>query len=873
MTNTTLAPAGRWTAGVRREVLPNGLTLLVQRDDSAPAVAVVTHVRAGFFDEPDHWVGISHVLEHMFFKGTPRRGVGAIARETKSAGGYLNASTSYDHTTYFVVLPAAELPAAVDLQADALRHSLIDEGELARELQVIIQEARRKLDAPDAVAHETLFEVMFDRHRIRRWRIGHEQDLAQFRRDDVHGYYRSRYAPARTIVAVVGAVDPDATLALLRRTYGDWADAAAPIEAGPAETPARAVRARTLRGDVSRAELVLGWHTVPPLHADAIALDVAAGVLTSGRGSWLYRALREPGIVTGIGASNFTPTELGVFTIAADLEPSQLDRALDGIAAAVGRLATEGPGEADLERTRTLLRSRWARRMESMEGRAAALASTESLGGVHLLDEDFERLAAVTAAEVRDAAARWLLPNAVSGVAYLPEDEGEDLTVERLTATFEAARGLGLPAPPQVPLAVAAPRPARGTVTNEVLHVPLAGVDLLVRRKPGVPAVVLGYYVPRDAMEAPAQAGLGALAARAAVRGAGALDAAALAFATEGMGGTLSASATLDFTGLTLGALADTLVPAATLLRMAAREPRLDEADVLAERAVMMDEARQVMDDMFRYPFQLAFAAAFGESGYGRPVGGAPETLASLDAAAVRRWHAERFLTGRATVIAVGDVDVEQAAAELAGIFGDVPAAAPAAAWPRQHVAPPAGDWQRVVAREKKQSAFAMVFPGPGRRDADRHAAAVWSAIASGLGGRLFEALRDRRSLAYTVVGSPWSRRDGGAILTYIATAPQREEEARAAMLEELAKFAAERVTDAELAQGRNYLAGQAEVGRQSGASVAGEIIDAWLAGEGLDELADPGARYRAVTAEAVRAVAERYLTGARAEGVVRGRA
>src|SRR5687767_9719420 len=82
-----------WTASVRREVLPNGLTLLIQPDPSAPVVSVVTHVKAGFFDEPDHWTGISHVLEHMFFKGTARRGVGAIARETKAAGGYLNAGT------------------------------------------------------------------------------------------------------------------------------------------------------------------------------------------------------------------------------------------------------------------------------------------------------------------------------------------------------------------------------------------------------------------------------------------------------------------------------------------------------------------------------------------------------------------------------------------------------------------------------------------------------------------------------------------------------------------------------------------------------------------------------------------------------------
>src|SRR4029079_5926802 len=94
-----------WTTGVHREVLPNGLTLLVQPDHSAPVVAVVTHVKAGFFDEADRWGGMSPVVEHMFFMGTPRRGIGAIARETKSAGGYLNASTTYDHTSYFTVLP------------------------------------------------------------------------------------------------------------------------------------------------------------------------------------------------------------------------------------------------------------------------------------------------------------------------------------------------------------------------------------------------------------------------------------------------------------------------------------------------------------------------------------------------------------------------------------------------------------------------------------------------------------------------------------------------------------------------------------------------------------------------------------------------
>src|ERR1041384_2866475 len=194
----------RWTRDVRREVLPNGLTLLIQRDPAAPAVAVVSHVRAGFFDEPDRVAGVSHVLEHMLFKGTPTRSVGQIARETKAAGGYLNASTGYSQTTYYAVLPAASLAVALDLQADALERSVLDPEELRRELRVIMEEARRKLVPPSAVAAETLHALLFARHRIRRWRIGTEEQLAALTHADVVAYYRSRYVPGRVIVS--GAV-------------------------------------------------------------------------------------------------------------------------------------------------------------------------------------------------------------------------------------------------------------------------------------------------------------------------------------------------------------------------------------------------------------------------------------------------------------------------------------------------------------------------------------------------------------------------------------------------------------------------------------------------------------------------------------------
>src|SRR4029450_5248783 len=128
MTSIVPRPVSLDPASVQRQVLPNGLTVLLRRDDTAPVVAIVTHVKAGYFDETDDVVGIAHVLEHMFFKGTPSRGVGVIAKETKASGGYLNASTIYDHTVYYTVLPASGLKAGLEIQADAYANSVIAPG-------------------------------------------------------------------------------------------------------------------------------------------------------------------------------------------------------------------------------------------------------------------------------------------------------------------------------------------------------------------------------------------------------------------------------------------------------------------------------------------------------------------------------------------------------------------------------------------------------------------------------------------------------------------------------------------------------------------------------------------------------------------------
>jgi len=859
--------SGHPTDGLRREVLPNGVTLLVQRRRTAPAAALVTHVRAGFLDEPDDMVGISHVLEHLIFKGTPRLPPGDLARRTKALGGALNAYTSYDRTVYYATVPSAAAREALALQADSVRDPLVDAEELRRELGVIVQEAERKRDTPSAVAGETLHELLYDVHRLRRWRIGTTERIASFTRDEVLGYHATRYVPSRIIATMVSDLEDEAALDILRAEWGAWDRPPVPVPTGPTEPLRAGVRAQSLPGDVTQAEVVIGWRAPGPLDPSAPALELAAAVLASGRGARLARALRESGLVSGVAASHYGAEDAGVFAIGIACEDARLPTVLGVIGATVRDLRERPAGADELDRARALMVARNRRRLERFEARATALAGAEALGDVTRLDRENDELLAVTPEQMRSAVREHLDPARVAGAASLPQSRAAAFDVDHLAAavTMPAVRPLPLDVGPATASAIHIHMPGRRQ--HAVHHLALDGVDILAARHGDVPQVSLAAWRMRDHAEGPADAGMAMLGVRAMLRGTEYRDAGALALAMERLGGVLSPSVGVDLIGLSATVLAEHAAAAAALMSEAFHRPRYEASQVEIERGLLLEEAAALTDDQLRYPMQLAFGEAFGDVGYGAPSLGTPASLARLDAATLRAWHVQAMGHGRTTVVAVGDGDPAELAATVAGAFlplvptwgGDSPGLGPAAMHPGA----------RHRARARRQSALAMVFPGPSRTDPLRYAAEAWGAIAGGLGGRLFDALRDRRSLAYTVVATAWQRRRAGALLTYIATAPDRLEEAREAMLEELQGFRNAPPSEAEFTRALGMLIGQAQVARQTAGALAGEIADAWLLGEGLQELDDPTAGYRTVTATQVQAVAADFDPARMAVGIV----
>ena len=243
-------------------------------------------------------------------------------------------------------------------------------------------------------------------------------------------------------------------------------------------------------------------------------------------------------------------------------------------------------------------------------------------------------------------------------------------------------------------------------------------------------------------------------------------------------------------------------------------------------------------------------------------------SLPRITADQVREWHAARFLNGPTMLAIVGDADHDELAAMMAAPFtellGGVVSPLERPEWPMETV-------QRVDTRDKAQTALAMLFRGPARGDASRFAAQMIAGVASGLGGRFFDELRDKQSLGYTVHAFSSERMLAGAFGAYIATSPEKEEVARRGLLLEFAKLRDTPVTARELEQAQTYAIGTHAISQQSGGSVLAEMVDAYMFG-GLHELAEYEARVRAVTAEQMMELARDYFDESRrVEGIVRG--
>lgn len=881
------------TEGVQSRTLDNGLTVLVKENHSAPVVAAVTWVRTGYFHEPDELAGISHVVEHMYFNGTPDRpDPEAISRETKGYGGILNAGTIYDHTSYYVVLPSEQWKKGLAVQADAYQNPLFDADTLDREMEAILQEARRKLDSPTAFGREKMFELAFQKHRMRRWRIGTEEVLRSIDREDVARWYEHHYRPENTVLSIVGDVDAEEVFAEVERLYGDHPRGELRRHTGPSESAQEDFRYRRLRGDLQRNYSFLGYHTPGEGHEDNAALDILAAVLGEGRSSRLNRRLRdELGIVTSVSASSYRFDDVGLFEIDAISDREELDYATREIFVEVERIKLLGPTEGEIQRARSILETSQMQAQEEVFGQASVLAAYQADGDYRLYDRELEALREVTAEDVQRVARKYLTMENASLLEYTPiwmvegrdrEEMEEHLRGAVMVAVREMEPRQQLePAPSLLDrerLAEWSEKVvgAQAPGTTRTFDLPHGGT-LIVEEDDSVPTAHAGiYFRGGRVQEFPNVSGLTELMQRVMVTQTNNRDPEHLAFEVESLGTSISRVLRDDWFGFDLDGLAGNLPQSLDLLFDVVTNPLFTEDVVEIEKQAQISAIRGIQDRSTALAMFLARKALFDLHPYGLPAHGYEQAVKYFDALRLDDHHAERVRPESMVVCVVGDVKAERVF-ELVSLYaedftmGGTPRPATAEAFysNEELETVPALLFDREIeeSKDRSQTALIVAYQTPEAGHPDTYPLEVLQAVTGGLGGTFFEEIRGRRGLAYQVSTFDVAKALGGFFGTFVACSPDSAETVQELVLDLHAQLAESPPDEESVERARNYLAGSYQIGRQTHRARATLLARHALLGRPLSEIEEYPELIRAVTREDLQRVARQYFQG-RTHGV-----
>ena len=856
-------PADQFIAGVKRTVLPNGLTVLLREQKGSGIVAINTYVKAGYFHEPDEVAGMAHLFEHMFFKGSKAYpGPEAIAEAISAAGGRTNAGTIYDRTSYYAVLPKENLVKGIEIQADAIANPLFDPAELKKEAEVVIEESNRKFDNPGPVTFERMIATSFTQHRIKRWRIGSNEVLRNIRRENLVAFFETLYRPENIIVSIAGDIDAGEALEVVKRTFGSIPRGQLKKERGPKEPPQTAFRFGRSEADIKEGHTSIGWHTVPEKHADEVTLEVLAGILGQGRSSRFYRAVVAPTGASQASASHFTFEDVGLFAVSATHPEANRAETERRVMMEIERMKAFGPTEYELAQAKNAAQVAFLGEMETALGQAEAMSEAEARGSYRDIAKRLARLESITAAEVREAARRYLTLEKATLYHYQPKGAApvtQAAALERLTKAAATAGAAPQPLPlpdlkNEVRSAAADAPPATYKLSN--------GATLVVQARSSTPNVSTGFFFRGGrSEESEANAGITRLMQAAMRRGTAARSAEAIDREIEFLGTQLATVTWEDGFGFEFSTLARFFEPALGIAADVLLNPTFPEEGIARDKALQVAAVRRSMDSATERPLQLFRATLFAGHPYGLPDRGTEATIAKLDRAALQEWWKRSIAADRAMIVVVGNVDaadVRRVMEAKLGAMRRTGAALAALPAPRA----PNASREALEQRDRKQTAMVVGFPAVPPSHPDWPALRLLQSLTSGLSGTFFRELRARQSLAYTVTAAPQPFAQQGAFIGYLAGEAAKEDTARKALLAELRKLQDEGVREEDLARAKAFYAGSTRIGRETSNALVTEYGRNYVLAVPLDNVdrilrAAPG-----LSVADVRSVARKYLAG-----------
>jgi len=842
---------------VHFERLSNGLSVLLREARLAPVVDLQVWAQVGSADERDTERGLAHFHEHMLFKGTAKRGVGDVAGEVEGAGGRINAYTSFDMTVYHATLPRERWATGLDVLADAVRFSRFDPEEIEREIEVVLEEIRRSEDAPFHVLGDAVFREAYRTHPYRHPILGTAESVSAFDREGLLRFFDRWYAPDNLLVVACGDFDAREVAEGVRAAFGD-AEPRGVRRDRAVEPPQQQLRAFAMAKPFERVRMELAW-TAPAFRSpDAVYLDLLSFLLGECESSRLVQRVKEgDALVDRIDSGCFSPLDPGLFSVEIETDTARAANAVAAAVREVERMRQEPVSEAELERARANFLASEHFERESVSGMGRKLGGFQVLGGDWHMDEEvIQRIRSATPADLQRVARQYLRPETLTAGALLPEEEAGAVDAgaleravaegaERTRRTFSAPRRQASPE------GVHSYRIAAGEGEGAWLHVvPRPDLPVVAAR-----VAFLGGQLAED----DASAGLTRFLTGAWMRGTRSRSAADFARSVENLAADIDAFSGRNSLGLTLECTSDRWLPALELFSEVLIEPGFDAEEIERERRDVLAAIERREDRLAQLAFLQFARTLYPSHPYRLPLLGDRAGVEAFDVSALAAHHRRLVRAENAVMGVVGDVDPDAAAEAVSVRLAGLPSGAYELALPEPDP-PPDAVREADLVKDRAQAHLLLGFQALRVDDPDRNSLEVIAQLLAGQGGRLFLELRDRRGLAYAVNALNVEGVAPGFFAVYIATAPEKLDEARKGMLTELERLVQEKVPQPELDRAKLYLTGNFAIDQQRASSRAAHVALDALYGLGPDAERRYAADIAAVSTDDVLRVARRIL-------------
>ncbi len=422
-------------AGLKEQVfettLPNGLKVILLENHKAPLITFQVWYRVGSRNEEWGKTGLSHMLEHMMFKGTKKVGPEEFSRIIQENGGNDNAFTSRDNTAYFENLGADRVQVALDLESDRMQNLMLREEDFRTERMVVMEERRlRTEDNPQAYLQEQMEATAFQIQPYHWPTIGWMEDIARFTLEDLKAYYKTYYNPANAFLVVVGDFKKEDLFPKIEKAFGSYSKEPSPNQERDRDPSQTGERRIFLKKEAQLPSLVMGYHVPNLREPDSYVLEVIAAILSGGKSSRLYQSLvREKRLVLSADVDHsLLSRDPSLFYVSADLLPrkdmAEVQKALDQ---EVERLQKEPVGERELEKAKNQMQASFVYSQDSLFSQAMLLAQHEIALDWRAIDDYLPSIRKVTSEDIRRVAKKYLIPdNRTVGVLVpLPPKEGK----------------------------------------------------------------------------------------------------------------------------------------------------------------------------------------------------------------------------------------------------------------------------------------------------------------------------------------------------------------------------------------------------------------------------------------------------------------